>query len=128
MASVRILLTAHPCFISMSLRPQRLDKVALHALFKNTNEGAGWACKKGWGSVLEGDSSALFGVTTEGGRVTKISLGANGLEGAVTVVSFAKTVFGCMGRCRYNSSVSSESDRPSGGHMFCRVPVFCFSP
>lgn len=67
--------------------------MALHALFKMTNEGAGWACKKGWDSVLEGDSSALFGVSTEGGRVTKISLGANGLEGAVTVVSFAKKLF-----------------------------------
>ncbi|CAM9617024.1 unnamed protein product, partial [Ectocarpus fasciculatus] len=60
--------------------PERQDKQALHALYSSTN-GPRWACNEGWDTLLETPLSCLYGVTTEGGRVTKICLGANGLDG-----------------------------------------------
>ncbi|CAM9291741.1 unnamed protein product [Ectocarpus sp. 4 AP-2014] len=60
--------------------PERQDKQALHALYSSTN-GPKWACNEGWDTLLETPLSCLYGVTTDGGRVTKICLGANGLDG-----------------------------------------------
>lgn len=61
-------------------RPERQDRMALYCLYNSTN-GECWACKNGWDSVLSGDLSTVFGVTTEEGRVTKINLGCNNLDG-----------------------------------------------
>ncbi|CAM9167392.1 unnamed protein product, partial [Hapterophycus canaliculatus] len=60
--------------------PERQERWALHCLYRSTN-GPGWACKEGWGSLFEGDLSRTYGVSTVDGRVTKISLGANDLDG-----------------------------------------------
>eukprot|EP00752_Nemacystus_decipiens_P005433 g4924.t1 len=61
-------------------KPERQEKWALHCLYQST-EGSGWACNEGWDNLFETDLSALYGVSTHEGRVTKISLGANNLEG-----------------------------------------------
>ncbi|CAM9404265.1 unnamed protein product, partial [Hapterophycus canaliculatus] len=67
--------------LSLTLcRPQRQEKLALHCLYRSTN-GGGWACSKGWDNLFEVNTSSLYGVTCEGGRVTKICLGANNLDG-----------------------------------------------
>eukprot|EP00752_Nemacystus_decipiens_P012746 g11287.t1 len=60
--------------------PERLEKWALYCLYKSTG-GPGWACNKGWNSLFDTGLASLYGVSTAGGRVTKISLGANNLEG-----------------------------------------------
>eukprot|EP00903_Cladosiphon_okamuranus_P021042 g19334.t1 len=60
--------------------PQRKEKWALYCLFRSTN-GPAWACSEGWDTLFESDLSSLYGVSTDKGRVTKISLGANNLEG-----------------------------------------------
>lgn len=65
-------------------RPERQEKMALHCLYKST-DGPGWACNEGWDSVFDSNLSTLYGVSTEAGRVTKISLGANNLEGSSIV-------------------------------------------
>ena len=67
------------------LRPERQEKWALHCLYKST-EGQAWACNEGWETLFEANISALYGVSTEAGRVTKISLGANNLEGAFSAI------------------------------------------
>lgn len=61
-------------------RPLKKQKWALHCLHKST-EGPGWACSEGWDRLFEADLSSLYGVSAEEGRITKISLGANNLEG-----------------------------------------------
>lgn len=52
----------------------------MHCLY-NFTEGPAWTCSEGWDRVFEAELSSLYGVSTKGGRVTKISLGANNLEG-----------------------------------------------
>lgn len=61
-------------------RPERQERLALHCLYRST-DGEGWACRKGWDNLFEVDPSSLYGVSTEGRRVTKICLGANNLDG-----------------------------------------------
>jgi len=61
-------------------RPERQERWALHCLYKSTN-GPGWACHDGWDNVFEGSVSSMLGVSAEKGRVTKISLGMNNMEG-----------------------------------------------
>ncbi|CAM9486408.1 unnamed protein product [Scytosiphon promiscuus] len=63
--------------------PKRQERLALHCLYRSTN-GEQWACNKGWNNLFEVDPSSLYGVSTEGGRVTKISLGANNLDGKLS--------------------------------------------
>ncbi|CAN0266102.1 unnamed protein product, partial [Scytosiphon promiscuus] len=53
---------------------------ALHCLHESTN-GPLWICDEGWDNVLTGSLSSVYGVSAESGRVTKISLGSNNLEG-----------------------------------------------
>lgn len=54
----------------------------MHCLYKSTG-GPGWACNEGWDRILEANLASLYGVsTTAAGRVTKVSLGANNLEGS----------------------------------------------
>eukprot|EP00752_Nemacystus_decipiens_P005427 g4919.t1 len=60
--------------------PERREKLALHCLYRST-EGPGWVCSEGWDGVFEANLSSLYGVSTEAGRVSKISLAANNLEG-----------------------------------------------
>ncbi|CAN0197450.1 unnamed protein product [Scytosiphon promiscuus] len=61
-------------------QPERQERWALHCLYRRTN-GPGWACNDGWNNLFEGDLSRTYGVSTVGGRITKISLGANDLDG-----------------------------------------------
>lgn len=60
--------------------PQRKEKWALYCLYRST-DGPAWACSEGWRNLFEADLSSLYGVSTDKGRVTKISLGANNLDG-----------------------------------------------
>ncbi|CAN0135233.1 unnamed protein product [Pylaiella littoralis] len=62
--------------------PERQEKWVLQCLYESTN-GQGWACNLGWDNLFHGNLSDLFGVSTEDGRVTKISLGANNLIGTL---------------------------------------------
>eukprot|EP00903_Cladosiphon_okamuranus_P015921 g14706.t1 len=64
--------------------PERQEKWALHCLYQST-EGSEWACNEGWENLFEADPSSLYGVSTENGRVIKISLGSNNLEGRLPV-------------------------------------------
>ncbi len=64
-------------------RPDRQERWALHCLYKSTN-GPGWACDDGWANLFEGSVSSIFGVAAEKGRVTKISLGMNNMEGLLS--------------------------------------------
>lgn len=77
----------------VSPRPQSQEKWALHCLYKST-EGPGWLCSEGWDGVFDANLSSLYGVSTEAGRVTKISLGANNLDGGLLVFSLRYVVAG----------------------------------
>ncbi len=70
----------HPLVLPPLPRPERKERFALHCLHKSTN-GSEWTCDQGWSDVLKGKLSSVYGVSVENGRVTKISLGANNMEG-----------------------------------------------
>lgn len=80
----------------VSSRPERQEKLALHSLFQATN-GQGWMCKEGWETVFECDPSSCYGVTTEDGRVTKICLGCNNLDGTFFFARHAIPARGSVG-------------------------------
>jgi Leucine-rich repeat (LRR) protein len=55
------------------------DSLALVALY-NSTDGVNWTDKSNW---LTGHVSSWYGITTDAGRVTKIELQNNNLEGAI---------------------------------------------
>lgn len=59
----------------------------MHCLYTST-DGPAWACSEGWDNLFETDLSSLYGVSAEAGRVTKISLGANNLDGGCSFLIF----------------------------------------
>ncbi|CBJ31183.1 Hypothetical leucine rich repeat protein [Ectocarpus siliculosus] len=87
--------------------PERQDKQALQALYSSTN-GPKWACNEGWDTLLETPLSCLYGVTTEGGMVTKICLGANDLDGRLPPE---------LGKLRFLQELSLP-----GNKLFGRIP------